>query len=67
MASVCPRLGAIRSGWESTEMVKRYAHLYASHLAEDAERIARTALGHKSGHSFQLGVIATVPDPLRGS
>ncbi len=27
-------------GWESTEMVKRYAHLDASHLAEDAERIA---------------------------
>ena len=27
--------------WESIEMVKRYAHLDASHLAEDAERIAR--------------------------
>lgn len=26
--------------WESTEMVRRYAHLDASHLAEDAERIA---------------------------
>ncbi|MHB8455853.1 MAG: tyrosine-type recombinase/integrase, partial [Acidiferrobacterales bacterium] len=35
--SVLQELG----GWETTEMVRRYAHLSAEHLAPYAERISR--------------------------
>ena len=41
-------------GWESTDMVRRYAHLAVDHLAEYAEKIARprvirgTNLAHPS-------------------
>ena len=28
-------------GWQSTEMVRRYAHLSAEHLAPFAERLSR--------------------------
>jgi hypothetical protein len=35
--SVLQELG----GWESPEMVRRYAHLSAEHLADYAERLAR--------------------------
>lgn len=42
-------------GWESAEMVRRYAHFSADHLREHAERLARPHIvsvpsaGHKSG------------------
>ena len=35
-------------GWESAEMVRRYAHLSAAHLADYADNIVPTG-GHKSG------------------
>ena len=43
-------------GWESAEMVRRYSHLAADHLAPYAERLcAARAMGHETvarfGHS----------------
>ncbi len=41
-------------GWESADMVRRYAHLAPDHLAEFAERLSRpravrgTKLAHES-------------------
>ena len=32
-------------GWESAEMVRRYAHLAADHLAPYAERLVRSTCG----------------------
>jgi len=39
------RTGQAHKGWESTEMVRRYAHLAADHLAPYADRLGalRTA------------------------
>jgi integrase len=42
-------------GWESAEMVRRYAHLAADHLAPYAERLCTTRAKHETmarfGHS----------------
>jgi hypothetical protein len=37
-------------GWESTEMVRRYAHLAADHLAPYAERLGTLAVTHVANH-----------------
>ncbi|MCK4951842.1 MAG: site-specific integrase, partial [Gammaproteobacteria bacterium] len=36
-------------GWESIEMVKRYAHLSPDHLAEYVEKLAQPRLVHSNG------------------
>jgi integrase len=44
-------------GWESVEMVRRYAHLAADHLAPFADRLSALSVGaEKFGH-----VLVTVP------
>ena len=45
-------------GWESPEMVRRYAHLAADHLAPYAERLCagRAVAAQKRRHKFGTGV-----------
>ena len=37
-------------GWASAEMVRRYAHLAADHLAPDAERLCARPAGEDKNH-----------------
>ncbi len=39
-------------GWESAEMVRRYAHLAADHLAQYAERLARPRMVQGAGSNL---------------
>lgn len=41
-------------GWESPEMVRRYAHLAADHLAPYAERLAPLGVVQDSGHGTNV-------------
>lgn len=41
-------------GWESPEMVRRYAHLAADHLAPYAERLSGVGFGEESGHGTNV-------------
>jgi len=46
-------------GWESVEMVRRYAHLAADHLAPFAERLSvpATEFGARFGHSPKIELL----------
>ena len=52
-------------GWESIEMVRRYAHLAPEHLAEDSVRIDRVLSQlHRHGTNTAQPAKAIVPEML---